>query len=507
MFALNRRGNRRQKAAGIGALLLLLLVLVAEQAFGVQLAVMPVEDLSKGDNGLNPSMTGRLCEALIQKGYGVVEEKRIIDFMARNRIRWVGRLDSNNVLLLRKELGIDYLLLGSVNQVREKEPAALGVALEIIRASDAKMVWAGSAQLCRADVRKFLGLAEPRNISEIEDIVVKRIMEILPQKLPESAEFSPENLTEEIRLTPEVVKPGAMMHCRIRFSENNTRPADVSVSVVIGEKIVEAVYFPQEQCYEAAWTATGRDGRYPVSVSINRGKLGRKNIFAGSFQVDGQPPEIALSLRGQELDGEVVLRRQLTVIPVLKEPEPLATWEVGILDASGQVVKAENGHGNLPERFSWWGQRQDGVMAEDGLYTVQVAVLDRAGNNASVSEKFRVLRKQPELNIVTKKQGNGIQVDLGYDGKVPLAFWRVELRSGSGAILLETSGEKLPARLTVPLSNESEKISCRVYGQDVLGNKLRQVIDNLLALKSGGDKTEDQASGKDAEGNGWAVDF
>ncbi len=132
---------------------------------------------------------------------------------------------------------------------------------------------------------------------------------------------------------------------------------------------------------------------------------------------------------------------------------------------------------------------------------------DRAGNNASASEKFRVLRKQPELNIVTKKQEKGIQVDLGYDGKVPLAFWKVELRNGSGAILLETSGEKLPARLTVPLSNESEKISCRVFGQDVLGNKLRQVIDNLLALKSGGDKTEDQASGKDAEGNGWAVDF
>lgn len=507
MFVLNWRGNGRQNVVGIRALLLLLLLLVAEQASGVQLAVMPVEDLSMGDNGLNPSMTGRLREALGRKGYAVVEEKRIIDFMAKNRIRWVGRLASHHVLRLRQELGIDYLLLGSVNQVREKEPAALGISLQMIRTSDAKMVWAGSVQLCRADVRKFLGLAEPRNLTEIEDIVVGRAMEIMPPGLPEISEGSPENLAEEIHLTPGVVKPGETMRCRIRFNESNTKQAGVSVSVVIGEKIVEAVYLAQEQYYEAAWPATGRDGRYPVSVSVNSGQPDRKNIFAGSFLVDGQPPEIALSLRGQELDGEVVLRRQLTISPVLKEPEPIATWEISILDASGQIVKAEDGRGNLPGRFSWWGQRQDGVMAEDGLYTVQVAVWDRAGNNAAVSENFLVLRKRPELNIVAEKHGEGIQVDLGYDGKVPLAFWRVELRSGSGTILQGTSGEKLPARLMVPLSSESDKISCHVYVQDVLGNKVRQVIDNILALKSGGEKTEDQTSEKGGEENAWSVDF
>jgi TolB-like protein len=507
MFGLNGRNGRRRKASGIRALLLLLLLFVAAPASGIQLAVMPLEDLSKGDNGLNPAMTDRLCEALGRKGFAVVEEKRIIDFMAKNRIRWVGRLDSQHVLRLRQELGIDYLLLGSVNQVREKEPAALGISLQIIRASDAKIVWAGGAQLCRADVRKFLGLAEPRNLTEIEDIVVGRVMEILPHELPEISEGSTGNLAEEIHLTPEVVKPGETMRCRVRFSESNMEQAGMAVSVVVDEKVIEAVYLAQEQCYEAAWPAAGKDGRYPVSVSVNRGQPDRKTIFAGSFLVDGQPPEIALSLRGQELDGEVVLRRQLMISPVLKEPEPIATWEISILDASGQIVKAENGRGNLPGRFSWWGQRQDGVMAEDGLYTVQVAVWDRAGNNAAVSANFLVLRKRPEINIVTEKHGDKVQVDLGYDGKVPLAFWRVELRSGSGTILQEASGEKLPARLMVPLSSESDKISCHIHGQDVLGNKVRQVVDNILALKSREDKTEDPADAKGMEENDWSVDF
>ncbi len=507
MVVLNWMGNRWKNVIRIRALLLLLLLFVAEPAFGVQLAVMPLEDLSKGDNGLNPAMTDRLREALGRKGYAVVEEKRIIDFMAKNRIRWLGRLDSRHVLRLRQELGADYILLGSVNQVREKEPAALGLSLQMIRASDAKMVWSGGAQLCRADVRRFLGLAEPRNLVEIEDIVVGRAMEILPHGLPKISELPTENLTEEIHLTSEVVKPGETMRCRIRFSESNTKQAGVSVSVVVDEKSVEAVYLAQEQCYEAAWPATGRDGRYPVSVNINSGQMGRKSVFAGSFLVDGQPPEIALSLRGQELDGEVVLRRQLTISPVLREPEPIATWEISILDASGQIVKAENGRGNLPGRFSWWGQRQDGIMAEDGLYTVQVAVWDRAGNNAAVSGNFLILRKRPEISIVAEKLGEGIQVDLGYDGKVPLASWRVELRSGSGTILQEASGEKLPARLMVPFSSESDKISCHVYGQDVLGNKVRQVVDNILALKSGGGKAEDQTSEKGGEANAWSVDF
>ena len=506
MLVFNRRGNRRKNGAGISAVLLLLLLMV-EHAFAVQLAVIPVEDLSLGDNGLNPSMTSRLREALVRKGYAVVEEKRIIDFMAKNRIRRVGSLDSNNILRLRQELGIDYLLLGSVNQLREKEPAALGISLQIINASDAKMVWAGGAQLCRADVRKFLGLAEPQNLSEIEDIVVARAMEIMPHNLPAISEAARENLAEEIHLRPEVVKPGETMRCRIRFSESNAKQAEVSVSVVVSGKVIEAVYLPQEQYYEAVWPAIGKDGRYPVSVSINRGQQGRKNVFAGSFLVDGQPPEVVLSLLGQELDGEVVLRRQLTINPVLKEPEPITTWNIGILDASGQIVKTESGRGNLPGRFSWWGQRQDGVLAEDGLYSVQVEVWDRAGNNAVASEKFRVLRKRPELTIVTEKKDGEIQVDLSYDGKVPLAFWRVELRSGSGTILQEKNGEKLPVRFMVPFSNENDKISCRIYGQDVLGNKMRQVIENIISLKPGGDKAGDQAGEKGAEGNGWSVDF
>lgn len=486
---------------------MLLLLLVVEQAFAVQFAVMPVEDLSQGDNGLNPSMTSRLREVLIRKGYTAVEEKRIIDFMAKNRIRRVGSLDSNNILRLRQELGIDYLLLGSVDQLRDKEPAALGISLQIIQASDAKMVWAGSAQLCRADVRKFLGLDEPRNLSEIEDIVVARVMEIVPLDLPEVLVTAKENFSEEIHLSPEVVKPGEIMRCRIRFGESNVKPTDVSVSVVVDGKVIEAVYLPQEKCFEAVWPATGKDGRHPVSVSINRGQQSRKNVFAGSFMIDGQPPEITLALRGQELDGEVVMRRQLTISSVLKEPEPLTSWTIAILDGSEQVVKTESGRGNLPGRFSWWGQRQDGMVAEDGLYSVRVEVSDRAGNNAVASEKFLVVRKRPELTIATEKKEGEIQVDLGYDGKVPLAFWRVELRSGSGTILLEKNGEKLPVRFSVPFSIEIGKISCRISGQDVLGNKMRQIIENIIALRPGKDKGDDQDSEKGAEEKGWSVDF
>jgi len=506
MLALNRRRNRRKERAGISVLLFVLLFVV-EQAFAVQMAVIPVEDLSQGDNGLNPSMTSRLREVLIRKGYTVVEEKRIIDFMAKNRIRRVGSLDSNNILRLRQEFGIEYLLLGSVNQLRDKEPAALGISLQIIRANDAKMIWAGSAQLCRADVRKFLGLAEPQNLSEVEDIVVVRAMEIMPHNLPASSEAPRENFSEEIHLSPEVVKPGETMRCRIRFGETNAKQAEVSVSVVVSGKVIEAVYLPQEKYFEAVWPATGKDGRYPVSVSINRGQQGRKNVFAGSFLVDGQSPEITLALRGQELDGEVILRRQVTISSALKEPEPLASWNIGILDGSEQVVKSESGRGNLPGRFSWWGQRQDGMLAEDGLYSVRVEVCDRAGNNAVATEKFRIVRKRPELAIVTEKKGGEIQVDLNYDGKVPLAFWRVDLRNGAGAILLEKNGEKLPVRFSVPFSNENEKISCRIHGQDVLGNKIRQVIDNIVSLKPRGEKTAEQDEEKSAEENAWSVDF
>lgn len=483
-------------------LALVALFFISTTALAGKVAVLPVEDLSVGENGLNPRVTARLREALQQKGLLLAGEEEIVDFMARNRIRWLGRLDSSHVSRLRQELGVDFLLLGSVNQLREKDPAAFALTMQLVRTSDARLIWSGGAELSRADVRRLLAIAEPQDLGEIEDLVIARAMAEWPATLPEATTVPLEGLSETIHLQPEVVRPGETVRCRIRLDDKSAL-AETQVSVVVDNKIVWAEHLAQEQLYEASWPAPAREGRYPVSVIISSRVMGTKNVLAGGFLVDGRSPELILSLRGQELDGAVVLNKQLTITPGLKEPEPLNSWEIEVLDATGQRIKAENGRGNLPGRFAWWGQRQDGTMAADGDYLVRLTAVDRAGNTASAEKGFQIIRAKPELKLTAAQQGEGIQIDLDYLGKVPLVHWRLELRSGTGSILQDASGEKMPARIFLPLEGSNGKISAHLSGQDVLGSTVRQTIADILAHKTGQAQVVEEEKKTDV----WSIDF
>lgn len=493
---------------GNAAILLALALLFAGgEVLAARVAVLPVEDLSRGDNGLNLPFTERLREALAARGQEVARSQDVLDFMARNRIRWLGRIDANHASRLGQELGVEYILLGSVNQVREKDPAALALTLQLVRAGDARLLWAGGAELCRADLRRLLAIAEPRELAEIERMVVVSALSAWPAALPPAPAASLQGVAETIHLAPQVAQAGETVRCRIRLDEKGLAE-QTTMAVVVGEQIIQATYLAREQAHEASWPAPAREGRYPVSVSINSREMGTKNVFAGSFLVDSTPPELLLSLKGQELDGAVVLRRQLNITPGLRVPEPLSDWEIEILDSSDQVIKTENGRGNLPGRFSWWGQRQDGSPAKDGEYRVRLTVRDRAQNSASVTERFLIVRKKPELKVLASRQGDSIRLELSHDGKAPLVYWRLELRGGLGTIIYEASGDKTPASLLAPQAGSSGgKISALVLSQDILGNRVRQSIDDIFARRTGKDGAEEQIDEEGAETDVWSMDF
>jgi hypothetical protein len=243
-------------------------------------------------------------------------------------------------------------------------------------------------------------------------------------------------------------------------------------------------------------------------VSIGRRNQGVKNVFAGSFLVDSIPPEPLLFLRGQELDGAVVLHSQLNITAALRAPEPLSGWEIEILDSAGKAIKAESGRGNLPGRFAWWGQGQDGSLVGDGEYSVRLTARDRAGNSAAAAESFLVVRKKPELKLQAARRGEDVLLDLSYDGKAPLVYWRLELRSVDQGILFEASGDGLPPALQAALpGGESGRISALVQGQDALCNRVRQNIDDIFALRTGTAGTEEKVDEEHTGAAAWSVDF
>ena len=101
--------SRHLVCAGIMVMLSL-----ASVANALTLAVFPVEDLSQGHNGVNHELTSYLSWDMDRRGFDVISSDAVISFMGRNRVRWLGFLDTRHILLAKEELGADLVLFGTM---------------------------------------------------------------------------------------------------------------------------------------------------------------------------------------------------------------------------------------------------------------------------------------------------------------------------------------------------------------------------------------------------------
>ena len=108
-------------------------------AAAAPIAFFPLQDLSQGLNGINIPFTRYLAKRIDESGTGVFNFETIIAFMANNRIRSSGQLETYYINLVRQELGAAYVLLGTVTQNKEQPNLSLGVTLNLVRTSDARI--------------------------------------------------------------------------------------------------------------------------------------------------------------------------------------------------------------------------------------------------------------------------------------------------------------------------------------------------------------------------------
>ncbi|MEW6501107.1 MAG: hypothetical protein ACOY8P_08705 [Thermodesulfobacteriota bacterium] len=471
---------------------------------GISIAVMPVEDLSQGANGYSAAMTADIAAILRERGVKVIPDAEVMQFMVTHRVRRLGYLDSQQLAKLKEQFGVDIVVLASVNQRREEEPPALGLTLQMVRTADGRVIWAGGGELCRADVRRLLGLAEPKTIDDVEKMVVRQVMANLPESFESGALGGPVRLVDSARLTASILRPGESVACRIHFSGQEGRKYE-DVVVLVGNKEVPLTFREREHYYEAVWPAEAGAGEVTVSLKVGEGKSDRQEIFVGTYHVDSQPPKVVLQAVGPQLDGHVILKESLSMVPVLVEPEPISRWHLEVVDQEGRIIMSGDGDG-LPDRFMWQGQNNQGGMAADGLYKVILSVWDRAGNTAATSLDVEVLRRPPPVEITFQRLSDGVAVDLGYSDRVPLARWRAQFFTATGDLLQEEGGEKLPSRMHLPQELiAGTKVRLVLHAQDILGNVLKKVLVDI-----GGQAAKAEAASATEEpvpAAGWVEDF
>ena len=184
--------------------------------------------------------------------------------------------------------------------------------------------------------------------------------------------------------------------------------------------------------------------------------------------------------------------------------KPLSRWHFSIYADGGEKIGDSDGIGNLPESLIWSGQKNIG----DGIYQVEVEVWDQAGNSAKDSKRVEMNTSSPQVELALDRRDEEAVVDLAYDGKVPLKYWRLEMWTKEGRIVSQAEGRELPARVGIelPEADLGQEIDGVLFYQNELGKKVRQKIDNLLAPS--GDQP-DAKTKKEPEGisEKWVDEF
>lgn len=461
--------------------LLLSLVAGLSPARAETLAIFPIEDLSSGKNGINHEVSGYLAWEMNQRGFDVIADTAVVPFMARHRMRWLGFLDTGNIIAAKEEIGADMILYGTVSVSQENLSPSLGLTLYLVRTADTRTIWTGTSGLSGQDIVNILGINEQAQKEGLMARLTQQVLETWPAEL---GGIAPEQTALEIDnydLRPEYVQRGEKVFCSVILRSDWAAEDMPRIFFKAAGRVYRADASADSHVYSAEWVVADKDGRYPVTMVVNWPSGKNKVAYLGAYRVDSTPPRVVLDLKGMQLQGTVAFRDKIIIVPRMLRREPVARWQLRVEDELGEEQMSAFGHGNLPLRFVWDGLGNDGWPAEEGVYKVRLQVWDRANNLAETYEPVAVARTPPTMVLEAKNRGRDMIVDLSNEGSVPVAFWRMEMRDGEGAIIKVAEGEELPARMDL---NRPTGKAIRVADDPGAPGKTIKVADELKPGKT-----------------------
>jgi TolB-like protein len=490
-------------------LVLLCVFFPATVAAGIApIAVFPLRDLSLGGNGINIPLTQYLASRLAENGSEVINLETIISFMANNRIRTSGQLETFHIKQVQEELGAAFILLGTVTQAKEIPIPSLGLTLNLIRTDDARTIWSYVGAVSGADIQTILGIADIKSIAGLEIVLGNDIMTRWPGEIVNREQVSSVSI-DSIVLEPQNLSPGGEIYCSVTFRNIWQAGRAPRVFFKADDQIHAASLRPGSNTYEASWVVGDRDGRYAVTLILEWPFYGRiETVPLGFYVVDGAPPLLNVDLKGEQMQGDPpIFTGDVTVVPSLLIRKPIDRWRITFKTDTDIVLALQEGKGDLPEWFTW-----EGVLGDfdkpQGLYKVVLDVWDEAGNIGSATKEFELNRSIPSVTITAEKKEQEMVLDLQRDSKLPLAFWRLEMWSEEGKLLKAAEGRELPAQVKIdlPANSENQNIEGLLMMGDVLGHKTQKEIKGLLPVD--GQETEKETEKGTKPGTQtWVEDF
>ncbi len=452
-------------------------------AGAASLAVFPLLDMTKDANGVNMPLTGYLRRQAGKLGDTLISGKAIMAFMVRHRIRTLGRLDSQSIAEARQELGADLVLLGTVCQL-DRAPPAVALSLQLIRTSDGRTIWTTTRALSLADLQSLLALSEPKTLQDLFKVYFPALLASFPGKINHAGPAGAGLSLSSIVLRPEYVRPGRPVECRVIISAASRIAPGSKASIRVGGRVYPATLNNEKYAVTAAWPAQEKAGTYQATLVVKQPAGRRETAILGRYHVDSTPPSLVLHAVGKTLDGLVTFNRSLALITTMPDPEPLARWTVAVFDRDHRTIVYQEAAGQVPERINWNGYTSSGVPAPDGDYLIRITAWDRAGLSASAEQKVSLRRTPPKISLEVQKQDRQLRLSMADSTATPLSFWWLQIYQDGGRVVKAAAGDHLPAAVTVALPKHAggSKFELMLVAQDVLGNRTRRQVLNLLSL-------------------------
>ena len=438
-------------------------------------AVMPFGVYAS--QGRPTDVTDAVSDALRARGFSVLPKGELEAYRIRRRIRRAEFMDRAALRGLGLELNVDAVVMGKADMAFDEVPSAT-VAAQMVECGDARMVWAGMASHSGADGALLLELGAVRDMDALLARVMADLLRTLPAEAYVNESSGPDVAVARAGFQPEVLRGGDRARLVVEL-----RPGDEESRTVRAYLLDKEIPLRREGPgrFGGEIEAPMVERVYPLRLFVADAWSHLEAVETDAvLTVDNSPLAVSVDLRDTEIspNGDGVRDRLLFTADV-GDMRGVGGWNVRILDATGRAVRTDQGHGPLPDVFTWDGMDNTGHLLADGEYFCVLALTDRAGNSAEARPgRVVVDTTAPDVSaLLAPDQDGRIVVELAGEATADVRLWELILHRADGTVMARFRGRGAPpATLEARGLSGERPVAYSVEALDRAGNRQRMEL-------------------------------
>jgi len=448
------------------------------------IAVSPFSVFEIGDIGNELiDITQMFTQELEARGYELISPELLNDFMVQRRIRRPESWDRPMIRILGEVMGADVLVLGFKTLTVQRGVPKVTLSAQMVDCHEVSLLWTNTVSVTGDDYETILGLGRVKSSLELTRRALDKLLKDLPITFRVTQTFKPPFELVRASFSPGFSQSGHQVNIFVELIEITGKVAEVA-AIFQGQEIQLSTR--DQVLYSAPITAPGAEDSYSLELKIkdHYDQLYRMETTA-VLTVHNTSPRLDIKLREEIIS---LLNKYILIIPEVHHKIGIKSWIIEIYNENQELIRIEEGLGQLPEIFIWDGKDNNWRHVPDGLYFCRLIVMDEAGNEGvSQDQKILVDCTPPEVEVfLAKKTDKGLILKIESYEMTSVVDWELEVYDE-----LRLTNERftgwgpLPETLEVQdLGDPDLELVYRydIRAKDLAGNRLNQEYQLLEKL-------------------------